>query len=272
MKTRQAIYLLSIFCLLVFSNACEESTDWDFQTGDNGKLVVDAIIVNKQELQEIKLTYSFDDIDGTPAPATGAIVSINNGVENFSFIESTNQPGVYRIPQPGAAQANVNYELVIELDNQTYTATNAMVQVFPFGAPSFEFTNDSINMVITSTPPLYSTMEQAMYEIDIDWSNISSEQPNTAKQVFYTFKTIDVNEIFKSQPKVVKFPVGSRVVITKYGLNDGFANYLRALVMETEWQGSLFDEESSSLPTNISGDGLGYFGVCAIRRDTFYAE
>lgn len=272
MSTKRISYLIGTICLLLFLQACEETTDWDYQTGNNGELVVDAIIVNNLEIQEIQLSYSFDNIDGVPQPATGAIVTISNGVEDFPFIESFDHPGAYRLPQPGAAQAGVTYELVIGLDNQTYTASNSMVQVFPFGSPSFTLANDSINLVLSSTPPLYSTTEQAMYEFDIDWSSISSEQPNTAKQVFYTFKTIDVNEIFKSQPKEVKFPVGSRVVITKYGLNDGFAAYLRALVMETEWQGGPFDEASSSLPTNISNGGLGYFGVCAIRRDTFYAE
>ncbi len=272
MRTKRIILVLHAFCLLFLFQACEEPTNWDYQTGDNGKLVVEAIITNKQERQEIKLSRSFDDINGIAEPVTGAIVSINNGLIDFPFLEDPDQAGTYQLPQAGAAQPGTTYELVIELEEEIYTATNAMVQVFPFGAPTFQLTNDSINLVLTSTPPLYSTVEQAMYEIDIDWSSISNEQPNTAKQIFYTFKTIDVNEVFKSQPKVVKFPVGSQVVITKYGLNDGFANYLRALVMETEWQGSTFDEESSNLPTNISNGGLGYFGVCAIRRDTFVAE
>ena len=272
MNTRRTILLLSAFCLLIFLQACEEATDWDFQNGKNGKLVVEAIITNKPETQEIKLSRSYDDINGIPAPVSGAIVFINNGQIDIPFLEVASSPGTYRLPQAGAAQMGINYELEIELDNQTYTASNSMVQVFPFGNPSFALADDSINLKLASTPDLYSTVEQAMYEIDIDWSAISNEQPTAAKQTFYTFKTIDVNEIFKSQPKEVKFPRGSRVIITKYGLNDDFAGYLRALVMETEWQGSPFDEESSSIPTNISGGGLGYFGVCAIRRDTFFAN
>ncbi len=272
MKFRQATLLLSIFGLLIILQACEEATDWDYQTGDNGKLVVEAIITNQQDRQEIKLSRSFDDINGLADPVTGAIVSINNGQINVPFIEESNSPGIYRIAQAGAAQMGTTYELVIEWNDQRYTATSSMVQVFPFGNPSFASADDSINMKLVSTPDLYSTIEQAMYEIDIDWSAISNELPNTAKQIFYTFKTIDVNEVFKSQATKVKFPRGSRVIITKYGLNDDFAAYLRALVMETEWQGSPFDEAPSSLPTNISDGGLGYFGVCAIRRDTFLAE
>ena len=70
-----------------------------------------------------------------------------------------------------------------------------------------------------------------MYEVDIDWSHISPDTLNRAKQIFYTFKTIDVNEIFKPEQEEVHFPKGSRIIVKKYGLNDAFANYLRELVI-----------------------------------------
>ena len=52
----------------------------------------------------------------------------------------------------------------------------------------------------------------------------------------------------------------------------GFAAYLRALLMETEWQGGAFDEASANLPTNITNGGLGYFAVCGVLADTLVAE
>ena len=42
--------------------------------------------------------------------------------------------------------------------------------------------------------------------------------------------------------------------------------------METEWQGGVYDENSASLPTNISNGGLGFFGVSAVLSDTLLAE
>ena len=46
-----------IFLVLVLtlSFACEEATDWDYETGENGKLVVEAIITNELKKHEIFL-------------------------------------------------------------------------------------------------------------------------------------------------------------------------------------------------------------------------
>ena len=50
------------------------------------------------------------------------------------------------------------------------------------------------------------------------------------------------------------------------------ANYFRSMLMEIEWQGGIFDETPSSLPTNISNGGLGFFGVSAVLSDTLIAQ
>ena len=127
-------------------------------------------------------------------------------------------------------------------------------------------------VVVDEVAPLYAPDEQAVYEINIDWSHLTSEEPNHAKLFFYTFSTVDVNELFKPPQENVPFPKGSIVIETKYSLNDEFAAFYRALAMETEWQGGVYDENSSSLPTNISNGAHGFFGVSAVLSDTLVAE
>ena len=56
--------ILTLALSLTF--ACEEATDWDYETGDNGKLVVEAIITNELRHHEIFLSLTYDDINGTP--------------------------------------------------------------------------------------------------------------------------------------------------------------------------------------------------------------
>ena len=102
----------------------------------------------------------------------------------------------------------------------------------------------------------YSPHEQAMYEIDIDWSHIVNSDSAKAKLFYYTFNTIDVNEIFKPAKQNILFPKGSIIIEKKYSLNPEMADYFRSMLMEIEWQGGIFDETPSSLPTNISNDGL----------------
>ncbi|MFW5726204.1 MAG: hypothetical protein ACOCX0_07130, partial [Bacteroidota bacterium] len=66
--------------------------------------------------------------------------------------------------------------------------------------------------------------------------------------------------------------LGSVVMFSKYSLNNEYAAYLRALLSETQWQGSLFETARANLPGNISNGGLGYFSACAVIRDTLNVQ
>ncbi len=261
-----------LFCLLLLLS-CEEATDWDLKTGENGQLVVEAIMTNEAKRQEVLLSLSYDDLNGQPIAVTDAIIWLTNGQGTFPFPADPDQPGRYLSILPGAVQTNTNYQLHMEWNGEVYSAESKMGQVFPFAALDFLPAGQGDGLKLRKEPfPLYSIHQQAMYIIDIDWSHLSSEEPNRARQIHYTFKTIDVNELFRPEQEEVIFPKGSKVIVKKYGLNDDFAKYLRALVMETEWQGGVFDEASASLPTNVSNGGLGFFSVCPVLSDTLVAE
>ena len=270
MKQIYPLIYISILLVLLLS-ACVEETDWEYQTGENGKLVVESILTNEVKTQIVQLSTSFDEINGLPSPVSNAIVTLNNGQNDFTFLESTSESGKYLSSQAIAAQMGINYTLQIQLDEQIYSAQNEMTRVLPSPRFTFETVGATNLRRLSNIPSLYSTVEQAMFIIDIDWSHLTDSLPNKAKQIFYTFKTIDASEVFSPDQKEVVFPRGSIVIATKYGLNDEFASYLRALALETEWQGGFLDENSASLPTNISNDGLGFFGVCAVLSDTLIA-
>ena len=69
--------LIISICLL----SCEEATDWDLEPGENGKLVVDAILTNETIIQEVRLSLSYDDLNGTPQSVNNAIVTVEvNGL------------------------------------------------------------------------------------------------------------------------------------------------------------------------------------------------
>ena len=125
---------------------------------------------------------------------------------------------------------------------------------------------------IKEVGPLYSLDEQAMYQVDIDWNHIIPSDTSRARQFFYTLGTVDANGLFRPFKEKVIFPKGSIIIRKKFALNADFAAYIRTLLMETEWQGGIYDENSSSLPTNVSNGGLGFFGVCSVLGDTLVAE
>lgn len=264
--------LLESLSLLILLSACEEAVDWPFKPLENGHLAVEAIVTDEWKPQEVFLSLSYDEPRSGPAPATGATVQLSGGGETVGFAEDPGRPGQYVSTRPFAAGQAYEYTLEIEWDGQVYEARSRMVDVLPMPTFTFSPSEGTDSLTIGNPPPVYSPNEQAMYEIAIDWSHLNLPGPAQARLYFFTFNTIDVSGVFKPTKETVTFPRGSIVIVKKYGLDPAFAVYLRALMLETEWQGGVFDEASSSLPTNISNGGLGFFAVCAVRSDTLIAR
>ena len=179
---------------------------------------------------------------------------------------------MYYSHTPFRAFKDVNYQLDIHWKGKRYSATNQLSFVSPLEAISFAYNGNPDSLRLLEVAPTYHPLEQAMHEVIVYWEHIKPTQSSWAKLYFYTFKTLDGSELFKPEEETIYFPRGSIIIRKKFGLNDGFASYLRALVLETRWQGGVYDEASSSLPTNISGGGLGYFSVCSVLSDTLIAQ
>ena len=233
---------------------------------------MEAIITNELKTQEIRLTQSYNDQNGIPVPVSGAEVTVSDGQNSLSFLEDNAEAGSYLSPVPFRAQIGKTYTVEIQWNGQTYHAENEMIPVYPMNQPTFSPYGNTDSLTIGNVAPLYSPNEQAMYEINIDWSHLSSSEPNRAKLFFYTFSTVDISELFPPEKETVVFPKGSIVIEKKHSLNEDFAAFYRALALESDWQGGFYDENSASLPTNISNGAVGFFGVSAVLRDTLIAE
>jgi hypothetical protein len=259
-----------LITLLIFS--CEEATDWEFKNSQNGALVVDAIITNELKTQVVFLSLSYNELNGEPEPITNAQVLITDGTNSASFFSDPEDPGKYISAIPFAAELNVEYSLEIFWEDEVYFSKSKMTEVQPFAPVTFSPADSLGFMTIRDLPSLYSPFEQAMHEIDIYWFPVNTGDSPDAKLFFYTFTTVDISSIFRPEKERIVFPEQSILIQKKYSLDSAFAAYLRALLMETEWQGGVFDEASASLPTNISNGGLGFFAVCQVLADTLEAE
>lgn len=261
-----------IFVLLLGLYSCEVPVDWQFKPEENGALVVEAIITNEFKIQEIKLSLSYNELNGKPTTISDAIIHLSDGPNQVRFIESIDEKGKYKSEIAFAAQLYKIYSLDIQYNENTYQAQNEMQAILPLNTLQFNSIGETDSLSIGEVGPLFNPNEQAMYEIDVDWSHLNGIDSSHVKLFFYSLATIDVNELFKPESENIVFPRGSIVIEKKYSLNPEFAAYIRALLMETEWQGGVFDEDSGSLPTNISNGGLGFFGVSAVLIDTLVAE
>ena len=263
------LFYSGIFTLMGALFSCEESIEWELKPGANGLLVVDAVLTNELKHQEISLTLSYDQLNEAIPAVRDAIVSVTANRTVYPFLENPNQPGHYLSIRPFAVLRNLEYQLNVEWQGQPYSAITNLSSVFPI--PDFTFKLDASQNLMTfdSVPPVYNPNQQAMYEVIIDPSAVHPNFPEKAKTLFYTFNTLDVSALVRPQRDTLFFPIGSQVAVKKFGLNDDFAAYLKALAIETDWKGGFLYGSSESLPTNISNGGLGFFSACSVLVDSF---
>lgn len=252
--------------------ACEEVTAWELQSGDNGQLVVEAILTDELKTQEVRLSRSYDAIDGQAPSVTDAQVRVCAANTCVNFQASTQEPGLYLSDRAFRVFERLEYRLEIDWQGQQYTAVSEMGVVAPIPLINFVSYGQQDSVTFGEFASIYNPNQQAMYEMNIDWSHLNQEGKNRAKMYFYTFNTIDVSELVRPVRDTVFFPLGSFVTARKFGLNDEYAAYLRALVIETQWKGGVFYSASADLPTNISGGALGFFSACAVEQRTVVAR
>lgn len=122
--------LLKVLMILILFSGCEEVVEIDLHESER-RLVVDAAILiekdNPATSQFIKLTTTAPFFDEQVPPAQGAEVTIVSDSGNeYEFTEI--EPGYYKNDnfRPGF---NTTYTLIINYQNQTYTASESLVPV-----------------------------------------------------------------------------------------------------------------------------------------------
>lgn len=258
--------------LLLFS-ACEEFTQWELVSDPERQLVVEAILTNERITQEIRLSQTFDSPNGTVPPVMDALVEIEANGQSYSFDPDPIDSGLYRSQIPFPVLPLVQYTLTIHWKDSSYTATSMLSEVAPLDSVQFRPVGQEDSLLrLRDFVPIYDGTQQAMVEVEIDWSHLSAESPNRARQYFYTFSSIHVNQLIRPQREIVSFPKGSLVAVKKYGLNDDFATFLLSMVTETDWNGNFYYAVSGNAPGNISNGAYGFFSTCAVLSDTVIAQ
>lgn len=265
--------LTALLCLLLSLVSCEKETSWTLHTSDSNYIVVDGLITNENKIQQIKLTkpYTFDN--DSPAVVSGASLVVSSNDKIYYFHEDQENPGTYLSNDLFAAKINREYSLLISYENKIVTSKARMAVGAEFIFLRYTLDKDSRLYKITWVANPFNALRPAMYEILLDWSAVAGYENLTydethARLLYYSLPTIDVSQIFAPDMESIRFPSGTTITERKYSLTTEHAAYLRALLSETTWQGGLFNTAPANLPTNLSGNGMGYFGICAVTQKT----
>jgi len=258
-----------LYILLFVFASCVKEAEWDSPAQGYEYIVVDGIITNESRLQYIMLNFDKDDLNGTLQTIDGANVILNNEDSTWQFIESAAEPGKYVSTRPIVAQINKTYSLLIVHQGKFYSAQAQMEQGKTFSELSYKKNDNNDLYHIDYVASAFEEEDPAMWEILIDWSEVPGYEnvnpdDTRKKLLFYTLTTLDVSQIFAPLVEEVSFPVGTKIVQRRFSLSSDHAEFIRSLLLETNWQGGVFPTDPANVITNISNGGLGFFGVCAV--------
>ncbi len=273
----QAAFNAILLLLMISIISCEEKTEWNLHTEELNTIVVEGRLTNEFKHHEIQISHPLLDMNEIPKPFMDANVSVSFGLHEVLFLESDETPGYYYSEVPFRAIENVNYFLEISIDTAIYSAETYIVPVHSSNSPNFYYNPEKELYKLSWNIYQFNPFEQAMFEAIISWDHLPGyDHPDSlsqAKMLFYALKTIDVSYIVSPQAaEEVYFPGGSIAIISKYSINEEYGEYLRALLIESNWQGSLFEGARSNVPGNISNSGLGFFSACSVKRDTLIVQ
>ena len=261
------ILLLFLIPLL----ACERQADFDSAGINLNVVVVDALLTNEMKTQCVSLSLPKTGLNNSALPLSGASVIITNEDSVYFMKEQVAGSGKYLSTHDFAALPGKNYTLKIINGDKVYTAKASMVPGMEFVALRYVRTGQGNMYKIIWVSNPYNPKRPAMYEVLLDWSQVpgyGGQDPEKcrARMMVYTLPTLDVSEVFAPSKESILFPLGTKITETRYSLSNEHAEFIRELLMETSWQGGLFNTSPANVITNLSAGAVGFFGVCAVNR------
>ncbi len=262
--------LLYIFIFLSFIS-CEKQVEWPLQSEHSNLIIVDGMITNEKKSHEIKITYPVTQLNETPKPVSGATVLISDEDSTYQLTEHPAGSGIYKTASYVIGRVGNHYTLLINLKGKIYSAKTTLPQGYVFNPLQYAKVGNNGLYHITWIANTYNAERFAMYEILLDWSNVPGYQninPDSCKSrlLYYTLPTIDVSQVFAPVVEKQYFPEGTIITETRYSLTREHAEFIRALLSETNWQGGLFDSEHANIPTNLSDGAIGFFSACGVTK------
>jgi hypothetical protein len=263
MKIRLVLMMVIMFHL----PGCVEQVDINeyIDGRQSNGIVVEGLVTNEKKRHEVKVTRTGKVAAEAYEAVTGAEVTISDGFETFLLQEDG--PGIYLTDSIAGIEGRV-YNLAVKYGGQVYLAADTMVPVSGFGrADGFAMgANEPPNGYIQSPLIVFGSNTPVMLNIRID-----NPKPNDkyTQFTYYAFPGIHPDYILpKYVDAFLSYGEGSRVTQVKYSLSEGHYSFLRALLLETEYNGGIFGSVRADVPTNISNGGRGFFAASATIQRT----
>lgn len=275
------LYTYSLLLLAVILSGCEEEIDYEPSTQNTTpRLVVDAWLTDLPQTQYIYLqqSRSVANADQEPEPITGAEVSLSTGTTEVLLSEP--EPGTYATPNDWQGVPGTTYGLYIFWEGATWTAEAYMEPAADFDVvellPANELASNP-DIDLENWWGIRFLTNQFGYEHPSKWDlyrifpdsliathpdSVQEQLRNPQPVVYYTHPSLQTDGLLNFESVDNKlFPSGTVVRQTRYGLSEEHYAYLSAVLAESDWSGGLFDPTPGNVPSNVTNNGLGWFGA-----------
>jgi Domain of unknown function (DUF4249) len=263
-KTALLILTLAIFVV----SACRKNNETYPSSYD---LIVEGGINTLTASQYIRLTRpaSFGQMS-SPA-VSGAVVTVNDGVENVPFLE-IGATGIYTAIVARNKNFYEPYVLRIQHDNKVYSASDTLVPVLPIDESYLPLkASQNGNRVRLNIPAhtfgTTSPQQWLFLPNGINWSpqDFSGELSYSYSHIYGTPNALNP---LTRRTTVIYLEPAEKIDVYKFSISDRYSRYLYNFFQETEWRG-LLSSVPANLKGNISGNANGFFYAVDVERKTF---
>ena len=226
--------ILQLLLLFLIMTSCEDTIDVNLNT-EEPRLVIDASINwfkgTSGNTQSIKLSLTAPYFNNVIPPANGAIVTVTDSNNNIFTFNEDGTTGIYRTNN-FVPVLNETYTLLIQYDNNNYTATETLLPVVPFDyieqGNSGGFTSEDIEIKAYYTDPADETNFYFFEFID-DVSTIPTLE-------VYDDEFTNGNQIFGYYTEEY-LEAGNHVTVRNYGVSEQFYNFMFVLLQQNSEEG-----------------------------------
>ena len=274
--------LLYLFIVAFLFVSCEETTQLDLRQAPS-RIVIEGLVTNKPNYQGVTISRSTQFYDtGEAPPVVDATVWVMDDTNtDFSFVHNPrNHPdsaGIY-LPENGfTGQIGRTYTLKVEVDGESYEASDKLVSVTTIDSLKFRINKDQqedphepgkiYELLIFAREP----QDENNFYLFKYYRNDSLVVYNST-DIYYSDDEL-LGEKIDGIPSGVYFAQGDKARLEVYSLSrQGYVFYNDLSTILNNDGGGMFGPIPAPPRTNLSNDALGFFQVSAVEDRTVIIE
>lgn len=278
--------LLGLSALLM--TACDEEYVMDdLQTNSN--VVIEGLVTNQPGRQFVKVSRSGDFYaSGKTERITNATVQVTDNAGNtFTYVHNPNghadSVGYYKPTVAFVGQVGRTYNLTVQADGETYTASDEMFHINPIEELEFRVDDDQVDEpededfpnriyeVLMTVEEPQETRDYYLFRTYRNGERIWAESSEEDPEIYVTDDVLvggEINDI--AIPGY--FENGEVAGAEIYSLSRPVFIYYRDLSKILANDGGMFDPPPANPRSNISNNAYGVFQASAISYDEIRIE